>query len=276
MTSPTATELADACHRAGRSDLDAALHLALPVAVPCSAVTIHPDRLSWRDVSVSRSDDTAADAAALIAAGAEVGDRFLDLDGPPASWVKLLASGTRLVVCGPAELFGGPRIVADAGVERDEVETVVDLLRNGAALPLLVDSPHGPLLVDGDQRTRVWIRREQTSVAAAAEMSFNPAALTHRVVRGLGGRLEDFTLQSVSTGGAACAEIVVGTAEWSAHVSVLVDKTGGAVVGTAPVAVRWGTPQPMPEGWCWHGVDADGEIIAQHQRSGWFARLRRS
>jgi hypothetical protein len=154
---PTPTQLAAALASLPSPTMAAAVHLALPRSSRVGVEAWREDGgWRWRDVwvatPVSQHGADAGYAAAaleLAHAGARPGDEWLDLTGPPGSWVKPAVSGTRLVAFG-LPLLGGPGLVADRGTPAAAVHAVADLaLRGGLQPPSVVATPRGDVLVGG-------------------------------------------------------------------------------------------------------------------------------
>lgn len=116
----------------------AAMHLALPVTDVAGVHALDDGRhWRWRGITVPspRMGDEAVAAAALIAAGARPGDRFLDLEAAnPALWVKPLRSGSHNVLFGAELVLGMPPLVADVRLPEPVLRSALQRLAvSGAA-----------------------------------------------------------------------------------------------------------------------------------------------
>ena len=147
-----------------------ALHLALPLnEIPSVSVRHAGGRYSYRQATCHAGAPPAAVAARLAALGHRSQDQYLDLDGDPLSWLKVLRSGARQVAFGVELLFGGPRISLAADLPAAAADAALAAWWAGKLVdpPGLLATRWGHLLVGGSRWA--WQLVGADKIDAAAE-----------------------------------------------------------------------------------------------------------
>lgn len=261
----------------------AALHLALPVGeVPGIAVRRAEGRLRYRGVVVAESTDAVADAVAVVAAGHTGDDTYLELDGEPLGWLKLVRSGNRRVLFGTDVLFGAPLVSIEDGVPASvATEMFRRHLAGELAGPPVVDFVGGvSVLVDGIAAS--WVLR-LGSGGEVEEAEHDRPPVEHP---------EEFASVLAAEMGAGAVEVVelgsrsVGTTDveyllslesgWQVIVPVTLTPTT-ELVGVEPGSIGVAPAAELPPGYRWLGRSVwEDAMVAEHLASGYVVMLRRS
>ena len=99
--------------------------------------------LSWRTLELVLPDEVSdpgasatplikknlADFLAQLERAYATSDQFINTMTDPVTWIKVVRSGSRLLVVGPDLLFGTPPLTADLDVDQNYLPAVVDHLR---------------------------------------------------------------------------------------------------------------------------------------------------
>lgn len=279
---PSADSLRRALTRINPPSPRAALaHLALPATdVPGIAATADATGWAWRGVHVTSTGDDAADLAALAGAGARPGDRWADLDGPTAGWVKIVRSGARRILFGTDTLFGGPLVAADEGVSDRAALACFAAWLDGGRLqpPQVLDTPAGAVLVDGSP-TSIVLRAPHADPGPAAD----PPPLHHAVARLAAELADDLAADHVEAVELAsraagtvdvefCATVAGG---WEILVPAIV-AADGEMVGVDPAQLVAAEVAALPDGYEWAGRDSfEGLAAGRHRASGLVVLVRR-
>ena len=275
---PTVTQIRRALDALGpaldeRHALARALHLALPRGVVAGmAVSDGLDgRLSYRGASIARTGDVARVARRVALAGLVEGDEFVDLEGAPERWVKVLPSGSGLVVFGARLLFGLPTLVAETGVTPEALYDVVARARAGEIAPPQV--LEGGRLVDGGG-DRWSVRRVDGGRVSLRETFAEPdlRGLGEEMRHALGGEECEIVELGGVRDGAQRVEVLVGRGRLLIVVPVVVS-ADSRLVGVEPdVLDEGGTPVGLdvPADFEPLGVSRyESAVVARHRSSGY-------
>lgn len=132
----------------------AAVHLATPVDAPVGMATwLEEGAWHYRGHRVAGLSDPVTTALALAHAGHTPDSRYHDLDcDDPASWCKLVRSGSRQMLFGSDVLLGAPTVAAAADVPARAIFQALRLWLTDPTFrpPTVVTLPEGACLLDGD------------------------------------------------------------------------------------------------------------------------------
>jgi hypothetical protein len=209
-------------------------------------VTRERDGLHYRGSVVPEVGSLVGIANAVAVAGWSEDDRFLDLEGDPSTWIKIVRSGSRRIAFGSRLLFDTPELSLEDGVDEAMVaETVRLAIDSSVQAPHVLYSSSGPVLLDGTKGN--WILRN----GVAERWSEGPPMVIDSLVLDFAERirveLSGDTVELVElvrgNGSSSDVEVIVERGNWefivpavvAQHSEIIGVPSGSIVEGTTDV-----------------------------------------
>lgn len=235
----------------------AMIHLALPVS-SVLGFDAHYDEgvLFWRNEQIFV--ESAKELIEFVQANRLTEDDFINLDTPPIQWVKVLASGSRLIAYGSDLLFNGPLMSVDVGEGAQEaLFSMLELWRGGekeAGFFL----PGENFVVEGNED--LWIGRN-LNVLSELPALINDDETIATLEEEMGVKVISSKELDVSADGDLSAYFFkVG--DLLGEIRIL--NTGSTIIFQMPKVSRQEVSRVPLDSWTWLGQDAHGKAVAEH------------